>query len=371
MQLPMTTVYFATTLQDIDLSDRFATNAGAPRWLADSDTQLAASIESRNARLVANLSARHPDLMLDKDSLEPEDYADEQLSQSAVLARYQRARILDGDWPYGKIHIAIFDGQIDVAVFPDVSTQEKLRAFQQSYATLLSELCAASEMTPLDFDNRPENNIAALVQSMVDSAAPRITHLKRRARFDAILRACAIPGMVLSGLLAIALALSLLGQARDEGALAAGVEPAAEFTFVTEYQRPIIRHLGVMPEFSLQGHIRDQATSFALKVYRDEYLRSGPGALFNVVATSDPGTPFLLHKRYENALPVVSLFGDSYAWSALLALLPIILWYFLFPHPLFRAHRALRPVVLRQIGIRAALLCGFCLVLPVLMFIAR
>jgi hypothetical protein len=227
------------------------------------------------------------------------------------------------------------------------------------------------ERYALEVDSSPANDIAVLVQSMVDSATPRIKRLKSRARYDSMLRVCAIPGIVLSGLLAVALALGLLRQARDEGTLAAGVDPASELIFVTEYQRPIIRHFGVMPEFSLQGHIRDHATSFALKIYRDEYLRSGPGALFNVVATKDPDTPFLLHKRYENALPVVSLFGNSYAWSALLALLPVILWYFLFPHPLLRAHRSLRPLLLRQIGIRTVLLCGFCLVLPVLMFIAR
>lgn len=371
MRPQMTKIYFDTTLQDIDLSTRFAANPGAPRWLADHDTPLAITIESRNARLVAHLCAKYSDLTLDKESLEPEDYADEQLGQSAVLARYQRARILDGDWQHGTIRIAIFDGQMEVAVYPDVSTQEKLYAFQKSYVTLLAELCEISGMTPLQPDASTSADISALVQSMVDSAGPRIKRIESRARYDATLRFCAIPGTVLFGLLAIGLALVLLGLARDEGILAAGVNPTKEFIFVTEYQRPINRHFGVMREFTLQGHIRDHSTSFALKVYRDEYLRSGPGALFNVVATMAPETPFLLQKRYENALPVVSLFGNTYSWSALLALLPVTLWYFLFPHPLLRAHRGLRPVVHRQIGIRAVVLCGFSLLLPVLLFIIR
>lgn len=371
MRLQMTNIYFDTTLQDIDLSTRFATNPGAPRWLADHDTPLAIAIESRNTRLAAHLCAKYSDLTLDKESLEPEDYADEQLGQSAVLARYQRARVLDGDWQHGKIRIAIFDGQMELAVYPDVSTQEKLHAFQQNYVTLLAELCEISGMAPLRLDDSMSADIKALVQSMVDRAAPRINRIKRRARYDTVLRVCAIPGTILFGLLATGLALMLLGQARDEGILAAGVDPTTEFIFVTEYQRPIDRHFGVMPEFTLQGHIRDHATSFVLKVYRDEYLRSGPGALFNVVATQAPETPFLLQKRYENALPVFSIFGNSYSWSALLALLPVALWYFLFPHPLLRAHRRLHPVIHRQIGIRALLLCGFCFLLPVLLFIAR
>lgn len=367
----MTKIYFATTLQDIDLSKRFANNAGAPKWLADEDACLAAKIEARNVRLVAQLSAGYPGLILDKDSLEPEDYADERLGQPAVLARYQRARILDGDWPHGAIRIAIFDGQIELTVCPDLATQENLQAFRQDYAALLSELCAASEMTPLQIDNSPNDDIAAVVQSLLDKAAPRIRQLAHRARTDALLRACAIPGIVLSGILAIALAMGLLGQARDEGRLAAGVDPAAEFTFVTEYQRPIIHHFGFMPEFSLQGHIRDQTTSFALKVFRDEYLRSGPGAPYSVVATDDPETPFILRKRYENALPVISPFGLSYAWSALLAILPIFLWYRLFLHPLRRAHPDMRPLVLRRIGIRAVLLGVSCLALPVLLAVVR
>ncbi len=354
----MTSFYVTTSLRDETLLSRPDGQEEVPQWFADDDAALGATIEARNVRLAVGLIDRYPGLAHDKSGFEPEDYADERLTQKAVLLRYQRSRILFGPWSHGHLEIRLLDGHIRVGAVVSRSDPAAVAAFRTDYAALLSGLASDSGMRPLLDDGSVAPDADTAVARLLDMAAPTIGRLRRSERRRRLMRACALPGVFVTALIALAIALSMARGAWEQAGLLTHVDPEAELTFVTEQSLPIVRHYGLFPAFVLQGRVANHARPVVLEVFRDEYLRAGPGAPYPVLPTGDPESPFMLRSRYENSLPLVPVAGRAMPWHALLALLPLLLWYLSLAHPLIKALPRPGDEVFERIGSRLAVGIG-------------
>ena len=68
-------------------------------------------------------------------------------------------------------------------------------------------------------------------------------------------------------------------------------------------------------------------------MFRDEYLRAGPGAPFTVVPTGNVDMPYMLRNEYENSRPLIRWGKFVASWHIVFTLLPPGLWYFVFVRP--------------------------------------
>jgi hypothetical protein len=110
------------------------------------------------------------------------------------------------------------------------------------------------------------------------------------------------------------------------GRLALGVDASQPMTFITQAVPPPGWRLFVLPQYHLEGVVRETGARVRLEAYRDQVLRAGPGAPFTVLPLPGAEPPYVLAARLDAAQPAIALGPVGIAWPALLAILPLGLW---------------------------------------------
>jgi len=328
---------------------------GDAMWIADQDVELSAKIALRNADIAEALVTQIPGLTLVKEWLEPDDYVDENLSQEAVLRRYHRCRVLSCAWRGGDLVIRIFDRALDVNFQMVNLSRAELPRFISDLQALLAKVEKASGMRSWHAAAHRVESVDAAVTGLLESRASSLARHFRATRRERLKRWLAIPSLAISGLLSFALALGIAADAIERGEILAGVQASVTDTFITDRMSSPQYRLGIFPKFSLQGHIEGQTRQQVLPVFRDEFLRAGPGAPYTVLPTGDTNQPYLLRSEYEASLPLIPLGGRALPWHVFLAVLPIGLWYFFFLKPLVNAlplqREGMMSVISRRFGV--------------------
>lgn len=326
--------------------------SGEAMWIADQDTDLSENIALRNADISQSLAALIPELTSTKEWLELEVYADERLSQEAVLRRYHRCRILSCDWCGGVLEIRIYDCKLDVSFQMVNLLRADLPRFKTDLQALLAKIEKAGGMKPWHAKEHRIVAIDVVVSRLLESHATSLARHFRATRRERVKRSLAMPSLVLSGLLAFALSFEIARDALQRGELLSNVQESATATFVTDRMLPPQYRLGVFPKFSLQGHIEGQTRQQVLPVFRNEFLRTGPGAPYTVLPTGDANQPYILRTEYESSLPLVRLGSFALPLRAALAVLPIGFWYFYLLKPLINLAPLQREVKMSKISSR-------------------
>jgi len=365
----MPIVYLAMDFIDPDLLDNLTDSDFSPMWIADEDVALSEGIATRNSALAKYLTEQIPGLTSEKEMLEPDEYSNEALSQEAMLRRYHRTRILAGAWRDGQLSIRIFDGSLEVSIAIADLRREKLMEFRADLKQLLAGIAKTSGMRTWFPGDAATLDIDAAIDRLFGNQARRLEKHFRDVARNSWKRKLSIPGLVVTGLVALAMTMLLLGSSVQRGKLLADVDINITETFITERTLPLRHQFGVFPKFELQGHILDGTETLTLPVFRDEFLQAGPGALYSVLPTNDSATPYLLRRDYENSLPLIRAGSLALPWDATLALLPLAIWYFLFAHPLVRTPPHLRASHLPAIGGRFVNASWLILLLAAILYI--
>ena len=367
----MPTVYFAMDFIDPDLAGNLTDGNFSPMWTADQDVALSERIAARNSALAQCLADQISGLSSGKERLEPDEYDDEALSQEAVLRRYHRARMLAGAWRDGPLSIRIFDGVLEVSFAIVDLPREKMPEFRVELKQLLAGIGKTSGMQAwFPGDGMTLDIDTAIDRLMANQAKTLEKHFRAVAR-DNWKRKLAIPGVIFTSLIALAMTVLWFNASIQRGKLMADVDINVTETFVTERTLPLRYQFGIFPKFELQGHIVDGTKALTLSVFREEFLQAGPGALYSVLPTNDAATPFLLRRDYENSLPLIRAGSVALPWHVILALLPLAIWYFVFAHPLVRTNPDRRASLLPAIGGRLVNALWLILLLAVILFMKR
>lgn len=331
-----------------------------PRWCHDGDPVLSAEIALRNSAIEKRLMELNSTLAPAKDILELEEYADDALDQEAVLRRYHRCRILWGRWRHGEIAIRIFDQTTEVTFIIAALSAGDLPLLEQSLKQTLAEICAATGMTPWNGAEARAEESDSYVKRSLELHAVAIKRHVRSAHIGLIRHRLALPAIILSGMMAFAFTALFATDIIHDSQRLSGVEEGQPRTFITETTLPVTRRLLVFPKFTLQGHIEGESASFILPVFRDEFLRAGPGAPYIVLPTANPDTPYVLRSAYENSKPLLRFGSWGVQWQIVMTLIPAALWYLYCLHPLLTTTREQRQQMVFQLGRRAntALLLG-------------
>lgn len=306
-------------------------------WVADQDTDLSAQIATRNAEIAHALIAEVPGLTSSKAGLDLDEYADEDLSQEAVLRRYHRVRLLAGTWSGGELMIRIFDRALEVSFQMVDLSRDEFPRFTRDVQDLLEKIETASGMRPWYAAEHCVESVAAAVSRLLESRAGALRRHFRSTRRERLKRRMGLPLIALSGVAAFALALGIAADAFLEAKILAGVRTDSPVAFVTDAVPPPRYRWGVFPQFTLWGHIEGQTQRSTLPVFRDEYLRAGVGAPYTVLQTGDPSRPYILRSAYEASLPHIPLRDRGLPWHVAVAVLPLALWYYMFLKPLIGA----------------------------------
>ncbi len=341
----------------------------AAMWIADSDVELSAKIALRNADIAQRLVASIPGLSSEKASFEPYDYEGEGLSQEAVLRRYHRSRMLSCPWRGGVLEIRIFDRAMDVAFQMVDLARAELPSFMSDLRILLARIEQIGGMKPWHAKAYRVEDVDAAMSRLLETRKPVLERYFRAVRRERAMQWLAWPGLFLTGLLAFALSFGIAAEALRQGESLSGVQESITKTFITDGMPAPRYQLGVFPKFSLLGRIEGQTQQQVLPVFRDEFLRAGPGALFTVMPTGDTKQPYMLRAEYEASLPLIRLGGLTLPWQVILGLLPVGFWFFYFIRPLINTMPEQRAVTMRAIGGRAGmvLLGGMALIAVLLL----
>lgn len=333
-------------------------------WIADADDTLSEQIAIRNADIARILAADMPGLTSEKESFEPYDYEDEALSQEAVLRRYHRSRMLSCDWRGGVMEIRIFDRAMDIGVQMVNFSRAELPALASDLRNLLAWVERVSGMQPWHAEAQRVEDIDAAVLRLMATREPSLQRYFRAMGRERMKRWLAWPGLFLTGLLAFALTIGIAVDAVRQGEVLSSMREGVTETFVTDWLPPPEYRLGVFPTFVLVGHIEGQTRQRELPVFRDEFLRAGPGALFTVMPTNNMRQSYMLRSEYASSLPLIRLDPVVLPWRVILALLPVALWYFFFIQPLIKTMPEQRAVKMARVGARSGtvLLGGLALV---------
>ena len=120
-------------------------------WSADADPQASEAIDQRNRGIALRLRQEIPGLVQAKGEYESlDDYADDDLSQEAVLRRYHRSRVLAGPWRGGELIVQIYDDLAAVTIpVPDPEPRGRV-ALKQDLEGLIETLIATTGLVRWD-----------------------------------------------------------------------------------------------------------------------------------------------------------------------------------------------------------------------------
>lgn len=334
-------------------------------WCADGSVEESESIAQRNRDICQRLKQYFPDAQAADDVEELDEFLEGDLSQEAVVRRLHRTRALRAQWKGGEFHIRLFD-RIAEVLLPVVDlTREARPAFAADLAECLRQLSTMTGMAPRDPLSGRVTSAELATSSVLIKNAPSLDLLARQVTRSRRRRRLGPASLAILGLLALALSWAIMAEALRRGTLMLHVDPSLPQTFVTESLGTPVYRLGVFPKFSLEGRAGPRGEWVRLPVYRNEYLRAGPGAPYTVLPTFRPETPYVLRSDYESAGPILPMGGSGLAWFAALAIIPPLLIYWITIRPILRAVPVMRPDRIgdasRHLG-RLALIIGVILV---------
>jgi len=319
----------------------------ADLWSADSSPEESAAIAARNEEICTRLRAPLPGLSPVKDT---DDYAevcaDDALSQEQVLRRFHRRRTLSGPWRGGELRFEVYDEVAHLCVPASASDARNRGEYTGALETLIAQVAGATGMqarVPGEVRSGNPDEVASAALNRSDAALIRMERLERKERLRQRL---GMPSLVVLAALALLGTVVLVWQGVERGITMAAVDLAAPATFLVESSLPPRARLGLFPAFTLRGRIAETGEAVDLPVFRDQYLRAGPGAPFTVLRTGDPRAPYVLRSTYDSAAPVVRIGSMGLAWHTWLALLPPVLFYAWVLRPLRKAPPAHRAVQL-------------------------
>lgn len=310
----------------------------AQLWSADANPADSEAIVARNEHIARTLMAALPGLASAKDQREDlmEVCADDGLSQEQVLRRFHRVRAWMGPWRNGELSLEVYD-QVAYLYAP-ASAQDALHRtdYTNALATLIDLIATTTEMTPRLPDGNPGFAAMDVASAVVSKHAAALTRMAKRDRMDRWRQQLGLPSLIAFAALTLIGTLLLAWVGIQRGTLMAGVDPNAPSTFLAQSAPAPHYRLGVFPKFALHGRIAESGEAIELPVYRDQFLRAGPGAPFTVLRTADPRSPYVLRTDFENASPVVRIGAIGLAWHTWLAFAPPALFYAWVLRPLQR-----------------------------------
>lgn len=312
-------------------------------WSADGDPAASEAIATRNDAICARLRECLPSLSSAK---EQQDYtelcADDALSQEQVLRRFHRMRALAGTWREGELRFEIFDELAYLNVPVSAADSRNRAEYTDVLEKLIGQVAQASGMTPRLPGGAAGTSAREAAIAAMTGAEAALSRMARQYRILRLQQQLALPSLAVFALLAIVGALALLWSGLDRGTLMATANANTPATFVTEATLPPTYRLGVLPKFALLGRVAETHERVELPVFREQYLRAGPGAPFTVLPTGNAGTPYVLRSDYDNATPVVRIGSVGLAWHAWLAIAPPAMFYVWIVRPLRRGPESQR-----------------------------
>lgn len=324
-------------------------------WLANTDAATLEQLQQRRARIAQACADAlpgwepcQPGLQDLAEILEP-DGAPGPGAPALALARYQRYVHLTCVRSYGRIGLQAFDTIVvlDIALDDPSRWQQVRPALQQDMAALLSALAHADGLHVAPAPGGPHRTDSPQAQAtaVLDQHAPHIAKQARKGRTMAWQADLALPSVVLTGLLAAALALWLLWDADRLGNLVRLTDASRPLPFISQRLEEGSAGWGLFPRFVLHGHVQSDDVArtvlpASVRVHRDVALRTGKGARYTVLPTRDPDQPYVLRDDHDDVGAVLPVGERGLHWSAALALLPLALWYGLMLRPWQAASKA-------------------------------
>lgn len=310
----------------------------AQLWSADASSADSEAIVARNEHIARTLMAALPGLASAKDQRDDlmEVCADDGLSQEQVLRRFHRVRAWMGPWRNGELTLEIYD-QVAYLYAPAVASDARQRAdYTNALATLIDLVATTTGMTPRLPDGGGGSTAIDVANAVVTRTSAALTQMAKRDRMERWRQKLALPSLLAFAALTLIGTLLLAWVGIERGTLMAGVDPNVPSTFLVQSAPAPHYRLGVFPKFALHGRIAESGEAIELPVYRDQYLRAGPGAPFTVLRTTDPRSPYVLRTDFESASPLVRMGAIGLAWHTWLALVPPLLFYAWVVRPLQR-----------------------------------
>ncbi|WP_326540613.1 hypothetical protein [Pseudorhodoferax sp.] len=314
-------------------------------WQSSPDAAALDRLQARRARVLqagtgalAGLAPRQvalQDLVELLEQAEP-DGTDGPDPAAQALARYQRHLDLSAARPYGRIGLQLFDtlAWIEVELADPAAWAAQRPLLQQDLAALLDALARADglQATPMPGSLAAGASAQAQAGALLDAQAAPVAWRARGTRAMARQAGLSRPAVALVGLLAAALTCWLLLDAYRVGTLARMTDAGHPLPFITDRMEEQRAGWGLFPVFVLHGHVQTDAAQpvvreAALRVPRIVALRTGNGARYTVLPTRDPAQPYVLRNVHDDTGSVLALGRHGLHWSALLAVLPLPLWY--------------------------------------------
>lgn len=134
---------------------------------------------------------------LAREWLEPDDYADEVLSQEAVLRRYHRCRVLFCSWRGGDLVIRIFDRALDINFQMVNLSRAELPQFICDVQALLATIEKASGMRPWHAEAHRVESVDAAVSRLLESRTSSLARHFRATRRERLKRWLAMPSLAI------------------------------------------------------------------------------------------------------------------------------------------------------------------------------
>lgn len=315
-------------------------------WLATPDATALAQLQARRARVLQACTgalaglAPHQVALQDLVDLleqgEPDGTAGPDPAAQA-LARYQRYLNLYVARPYGRIGLQLFDtlGWIEVELDAPAAWAAQRPQLQQDLAALLHALDQADglQATPAPaLSAVAATDAQAQAGALLDAQSAPLARQARRTR--AMARRAGLGGLAVAcvGLLAAALTCWLLLDAYRVGTLARMTDAGRPLPFINERMEERSAAWGLFPAYVLHGQVQTDGPQpvvreAAVRVSRNVALRTGHGARYTVLPTRDPAQPYVLRNAHDDTGSVLALGRHGLHWSALLAVLPLPLWY--------------------------------------------
>jgi len=316
----------------------------ADLWSADASAADSEAVAARNDAICARLREDLPGLSPAKDR---DDYvelcADDGLSQEQVLRRYHRMRALTGPWRDGELLLEVYD-RIALLHVPASARDARQRAdYAAALEALIALVARATGMAPRMPGESRTGTAGETAAALIAGAQRALTQMERRERSRRLQQQLGLPSLVVLAVLALLGTLLLAWHGIERGTLMAGANPQAPATFIAQSAPPPHYALGVFPKFALHGRIAETGEAVELAVFREQYIRAGPGAPFSVLRTGDPQSPWVLRAAYDSASPVLRIGSIGLAWHTWLALVPAAAFFLWVLRPLQRVPASQRP----------------------------
>jgi hypothetical protein len=307
-------------------------------WYADADAAASDAIAARNRAWGACLAEAFPGLApAPRDAAETlDEVVDDRLSAEAMIRRYHRYAVLEGPWNDGILRVALYDGVARLDLPVRCLPRRHQPALAATLEPVVRKVAEVTGFTPW-LATGPETPGGA-VAWVLDRHGKWLARTARSARRETMFARFGLASATVMGLAAAAIAGFFLAESVRTGTPMATADRTRPATFVTEALLPPTDILGLLLRFALSGRVIGAEGPVRLEVFRDAYLRAGPGARYTVLPTRDPAVPWLLLTTLERQGPAIPLGPVGLAPLPLMAaVISPALWLLMVGLPLWRA----------------------------------